>query len=245
MNIYFDLLHKPIFSLYDVDAFYNNLQTSLSSLRSLINKGQVTRIKRNMYTCISGETGNPIANKYQIGCAISKDSYISHHSAMEYYGVCNQVSYDVYVSSSTRFRDFDFDDYSFKYVHSNLNKGIEEITFSGGVRVTSKERTIVDCIKDMDKISGIEEVNENISNFGKINQDKIIEFLDAYDNQFLFQKTGYLLSKYKEQMKLNDDFFDYCKSKIGKSKRYLTNESNNGKLNNEWNLVIPNNILKL
>ena len=43
-------------------------------------------------------------------------------------------------------------------------------------------------------------------------------------------------------MKLNDDFFDYCKSKIGKSKRYLTNESSNGNLNNEWNLVIPNNM---
>lgn len=241
MDLYFELLKKPVFTLYDVNEFYNNLKNATAAIKSLINKEQVLRIRKNMYTCVSGETGNPVANKYQIGCAISDDAYISHHSAMEYYGVCNQVYYDVYVSSCTRFREFEFDDNFYKHVSSKITNGIENVAFSGGVRVTSKERTIVDCIKDMDKISGLEEVNENISNFGKIDQNKIIDFLNEYNNQFLFQKTGFLLSKYKEQMKITDDFFDYCKTKIGKSKRYLTNENNNGRINNEWNLIIPAN----
>lgn len=54
-----------------------------------------------MYTCISGETDSPVANKYQIGCAITESSYISHHTAMEYYGMGDQVYYDIYVSSKT------------------------------------------------------------------------------------------------------------------------------------------------
>ena len=47
-------------------------------------------------------------------------------------------------------------------VYSKCNKGIENIEYSGGVQVTDKEWTVIDSIKDMDKISGLEEMTENI-----------------------------------------------------------------------------------
>ena len=61
-------------------------------------------------------------------------------------------------------------------------------------------------------------------------------------NQFLYQKMGFLLSGHKEQMGLSDDFFDTCKSQIGKSKRYLTKDMSGGRYVDEWKLVIPENI---
>ncbi len=63
---------------------------------------------------------------------------------------------------SAMFRDFEFDGYVYHCVCSKSNKGIESVNYSGGVRVTDKERTVIDSIKDMDKISGLEEVIENI-----------------------------------------------------------------------------------
>ena len=83
MDVYYELLKKPVFTLNDVNQFYHNMESASSAVRRLLNKGRIVRIKKNMYTCISGETDSPVANKYQIGCAITESSYISHHTAME------------------------------------------------------------------------------------------------------------------------------------------------------------------
>ena len=71
---------------------------------------------------------------------------------MEYYGISDQIFYEVYISSNTMFRDFEFDAYIFCYVCSKCNEGIETAKYSGGVRITDKERAVVDSIKGLDKI---------------------------------------------------------------------------------------------
>jgi len=82
MDVYYELLKKPVFTLNDVNQFYQNMESACSAVRRLLNKGRIVRIKKNMYTCISGETDSPVANKYQIGCAITESSYISHHTIL-------------------------------------------------------------------------------------------------------------------------------------------------------------------
>ena len=114
--------------------------------------------------------------------------------------------------------------------------------YSGGIRVTTKERTVVDSIKDMDKIAGIEEVIADIEAVTHLQEKRLLQYLQAYHNQFLYQKTGYLLWAYKNKLGLSDDFFEFCRGKIGKSKRYLTKEMMGGKYDNSWKLVVPNDI---
>ena len=242
MDVYYELLKKPVFTLNDVNQFYHNMESACSAVRRLLNKGRIVRIKKNMYTCISGETDSPVANKYQIGCAITESSYISHHTAMEYYVMGDQVYYDIYVSSKTPFKEFEFDGYNYCYIASKCDIGIEEIMYSGGIRVTTKERTVVDSIKDMDKIAGIEEVIADIEAVTYLQEKRLLQYLQAYHNQFLYQKTGYLLLAYQNKLGLSDDFFEFCRGKIGKSKRYLTKEMTGGKYDNSWKLVVPNDI---
>ena len=44
--------------------------------------------------------------------------------------------YDIYVSSKTPFKEFEFDGYNYCYIASKCDIGIEEIMYSGGIRVT-------------------------------------------------------------------------------------------------------------
>ena len=118
MNLYFELLKKPIFNVEDVNVFYNNMDSARSAIKRLMKEGMVAKIRNNMYTCVSGETGAPVANRFQIASRITPTSYVSHHTAMEYYGIADQVYYDVYVSSETSFRDFSFDGYTYRFVAS-------------------------------------------------------------------------------------------------------------------------------
>ena len=184
-----------------------------------------------------------MANRFQIASAISKTSYVSHHSAMEYYGVSDQVFYDVYVSSETKFRNFDFDGYTYHFVKANLDEGIETPAFSGGIRITDRERTLTDCIKDMDRIGGIEETVAIIDCLHNVSENKILYYLSLYKNQFLYQKCGFLLWHCRDTLGLTEHFFSVCREHIGKSKRYLTADMTKGVYIGEWNLVVPSDLL--
>ena len=245
MNLYFELLKAPVFTVDDVNKYYDNIDSARSAIKRLIKEGMVAKIRNNMYTCISGETGVPVANRFQIASKITPTSYVSHHTAMEYYGITDQVYYDVYVSSETSFREFEFGGYTYRYVASKDMEGVETLALSGGIRITNLERTLVDSVKDMDKIAGIEEVLQDIESMKRMQEKRVLKYLDLLSNQFLYQKMGFLLSEHKEQMGLSDEFFDICKSQIGKSKRYLTRDMSSGRYVNEWKLVIPENICKL
>lgn len=245
MNLYYELLKKPVFTMEDVKQYYENAEAARSAIKKLLKQEVVIRIRNNMYTCVSGETEGPVANKYQIACAINPTSYISHHTAMEYYGVADQVYYDVYVSSEKPFNKFEFDGYTYCYVASKCKSGIEDIKYSGGVRITTRERSVVDSIKDMDKISGMEEVIVDIEGINILREEKLLQYLEEYHNQFLYQKMGFMLSPYQKKFGLSDEFFAVCKDKAGLSKRYLTKECVNGRYDNKWKLVVPDNMFGL
>lgn len=245
MSLYFELLKKPVFNMEDVNVFYDNMDSACSAVKRMMKDGLVVKIRNNMYTCISGETGAPVANRFQIASCITPTSYVSHHTALEYHGITDQVIYDVYVSSETRFRDFSFDGYTYCFVASKSLEGVEKPAYSGGVAVTNLERTLVDSIKDMDKISGLEEVMENIRCVQRVSEKRVLRYLEFYQNQFLYQKAGYLLWQVKEQMGLSDSFFEKCHKQIGKSNRYLTKDQQCGEYDGKWKLVVPKNFGKL
>jgi predicted transcriptional regulator of viral defense system len=144
----------------------------------------------------------------------------------------------VYVTSNTHFNTFEFEEYTYIPVKAKIDSGVVEINYSGGIRITDLERTVIDCIKDMDKISGMEEVLAMIKMTEHLNQKKMLLYMGEYDCQFLYQKVGYLLWSYREKLGLDYRFFEICKSKIGKSSRYLSKDISNGKYNAEWNLVV-------
>ena len=86
MELYFKLLKKPVFTMDDVNEYYGKIESARSAIKRLMAKGMVEKIRNNLYTCVSGETNAPLANRYQIASAITPTAYVSHHTAMEYYG---------------------------------------------------------------------------------------------------------------------------------------------------------------
>lgn len=237
---YAELSKMNTFSMADVCELVGNKKTASSLVLRLSKKGLVKRIKNNLYTCVNVADGCVIASKYHIACGINETAYLSHHSVFEYAGIANQVFYEIYVSSSTRFTDFKFEGITYKYIASKLDDGVVVLKNTLGIRVTTLERTVVDSIKDFEKIAGLEELLNCISSVPYLNEKQIIKYLDAYNMQFLYQKAGFLMEHYKKELQLSDEFIDYCKSKTGKSTRYLTKDS--GTYRKEWKLVVPDEL---
>lgn len=245
MNLYYELLQYPVFSMKEVKELYSSERTARVALEKLLKDNMVFKIRNGLYTCVSGENGGPVANRFQVASAITSSSYVSHHTAFEYYGNADQVFYEVYVGSETRFHDFEFDGYIYHYVKSNIESGIVFPEFAGGVRITDKERTIVDSIRDINLIAGLEEVLSCVTSVVSVDEIKLLKYLEEYNNSFLYQKTGFIFSIYQGELGISDDFIMACRDRIGKSKRYLSNGINNPGYSDEWRLVYPKNIKRM
>ena len=245
MNLYYELLQYPVFSMKEVNALYSSEWSARDALGKLLKENMVLKIRNGLYTCVSGENGGPVANRFQVASAITSSSYVSHHTAFEYYGMIDQVFYEVYVGSETRFRDFEFDGYTYHYIKAQMKEGIESPEFGGGVRVTDKERTIVDSIKDINLIAGLEEVLSCIVAVNGIDESKMLKYLSGYDSAFLYQKTGFIFGEYQTDLGISDEFIKICKEKSGSSKRYLTNGISKPGYSGEWRLVYPKNIKRM
>lgn len=245
MNLYYELLQFPVFSMREVNTLYSSERTARTALGKLVKEGMVLKIRNSLYTCVSGENGGPVANRFQIASAIHPSAYVSHHSAFEYYGISDQVFYDVYVSSEMRFHDFVFDGYTYHFVKSQMQQGVTSPQFGGGVKVTDKERTILDSIKDMNLIAGLEETITCISSVADVDEAKLLDYLEIYGNPFLYQKMGFIASQYRNELNISDEFINICKQRKGGSKRYLVNDISEPAYARDWSLVYPKHIKEM
>lgn len=243
MRFYQEVLKLGCFSLDEAAAICNNKNTAKSAIYSLKTKGLVESVKRNLYAVISMESKTPVCSPYEIASHITKSSYVSHHAAFEYYGVANQVFNYFYVSSDERFNDFYFDGKKYCCVASQSNLGV--VTTRRGIRVTDAERTILDNIKDISKIGGLEETLRCLAVFPVADEEKLVQYLKAFNNRFLWQKAGFILKDFAQQLKLSDRFFELCKTEKGKSTRYLIPHEANTVYSKEWSLIVPSNYDKI
>ena len=131
---------------------------------------------------------------------------------------------------------------TYTHTQSPIDAGVE--SRDGGVRVTDLERTVIDGINDFSKAGGLEELLRSIEMIPYLEGRKLLEYLSAYDKKFLYQKAGYILEHYKSGLKLTDDFFAVCKSKISNSKRYLYAglQRESPVFQKNWALCVPKNL---
>lgn len=229
-----------VFSVADVDALTGNVHTARSMLARLVNKDLVRKIRSNMYTAVNPATGGVVASKHQIACAVNSTAYLTHHTAFEFYGLANQVYYEVYVASEPRFKDFEFEGITYRRVSPKINLGVVEPRNTQGIRVTDLERTVIDSIKDFERIGGFEELLNCLSLVPYLDEAKLRAYLDAYGVQALYQRAGYLLEHFGEELQLSREFIEYCQNQVGKSTRYLSEEAKHmGVYVREWRLVVP------
>jgi predicted transcriptional regulator of viral defense system len=244
MTKYIEEFHKlRIFHKSDVVTLIEDENAAKEILRRYKKKGLISQIRRDLYVATDLANKTSIASKFEIASHITPSSYLSYHAALEYHGIAHQVFFELYVSSDESFNNFDYDGISYTFCKSRAGVGIIVPVTDNLLHVTDLERTVIDCINRIDLSGGIEELIECFALITYIDENKLLNYLQHFDKQFLYQKAGFILSYFRKEMKLSDIFFSTCKSKIGKSTRYLTDANESDTYFKEWRLCAPRNIL--
>lgn len=243
MELYKKLVALRCFTHSDMVQITGSESAARWQIKNYLHKGYIERVKRDLYAVISMETEQPIPSRYQIASRIAEDSFVSHHSAFEFYGYANQVFYEVYFGTSRRVHPFEYDGITYQPVVWRGYTGIQET--NTGVRVTSLERTVIDSIADFPRIGGLEELLRCLILIPSLDSEKLLEALEVYGRTQLYQKAGYILETYRDELSLPDMFFEKCMKQISTSKTYLFDKQEDFVFHERWKLYAPKNLKKL
>ncbi len=203
---------------------------------------RIMKVRKGLYVLVD-ITGEPMATKFEIASKITDDAFLCYHSALEFYGVANQVFHTMMVGSKLRFNSFSFLDVDYIRKQPNNDYGIAYIK-QAGVRVTTLERTVIDCINNIDSCGGIDELLGALVQIRILDEKELLGTLNAYNSIFLYQKAGYILQHYQEKFDLSDAFFVECKRHLTKQVKYFLNdEYGEVEYNSEWRLMAPKNLI--
>lgn len=244
MARYIEQFHKlKIFRKKDIVSMLSDENAAKELLRRYNQNGLIMRVRRDLYVATDLVTKTSIASKFEIGSQITPSSYLSHHSALEYHGLGHQLFYEIQVSSKERFNNFEFNGIKYMFSESKFEFGIFTPYADSFIRVTDLERTVLDCINQIDRSGGLEEMLECFTLIAYLDENKLVEYMKLFNKQIIYQKTGFILSYFQNEMKLSNSFLDLCKLKSGKNISYLTDQNQSDTYFSEWKLYAPKNIL--
>lgn len=208
-------------------------------------QGVLKPIRRNMYTTIDPATEAPMCDKYELSSKISSTSYVGWHTALEFHGVAHQPFYNVYVGSSSRFKNFNFEGIDYEYFSApfepTLENGVIRPIGNPYVRVTNLERTVVDCCDRIERTGGIEELLHCIEGISMLDESKLEKYLALYNKAYLYQKVGFILEYSQEYHNVSNSFIEMCRAKGALHTKHLTTTGDSDTYVCRWKLYVPKN----
>ena len=141
-----------------------------------------------------------------VASQLARPYFISHHTALEIYGVAQSYHNITYISTNKILRPFEFQNISYKIITTKYKFGIEQIQRGPlKINVSDRERTVLDCIRNIEYAGGIEELTKSISAFPGLNYKKLLEYLYLFKEKSLYHRTGFILDRLKSELNVPQD----------------------------------------
>ena len=152
-------------------------RTRYTNLQNAMRRGQAYRLKRGLYASNIGVYRDRVPNVLLVAAKSAEDAVVSHHSALEAHGVAHSPLRTVYFTSGQKITPFTARGYRFYRVAppkvTDSGAGLARYTTrvrAGDtlVPVTTKERTLVDCLRDLRLAGGLEELLRSLGGFTSV-----------------------------------------------------------------------------
>lgn len=189
---------KTIFTLNDIRKMVPEPKNLLDNL---VRKRWILKLRKGVYVIAPLEAGERGAADYTIhGFIIASylvsPYYIGYWSALNYHGLTEQTPPSVYVVTTKPKNSRTVLDTRFVFVTIPKSKvfGTEETEIERWkVRISSPEKTVVDCLDHPEHCGGVEEIAKAIF-FSKDELDfkKIVNFAERIGNNTVIKRLGYI-----------------------------------------------------
>ena len=111
------------------------------------------------------------------------------------------------------------------------------------VRVTSLERTLVDCLDRVDLAGGWEEVWRSLASSSYYEMDRVVTYVGKLGNATTAAKVGLFLEQNQEALRVPESILQELERLRPRQKHYIDSIRTPGKLVSRWNLIVPPEVL--
>jgi len=196
---------KRLFTIEDAASVYGKSNVRLQKiLFTLVKRGWLQRIERGKYLILpfeAGREGEWTEHEFIIASYLIEPYYIGFRSALNYYGYTEQISRTVFIASPRRKLKpaLEVSGVTYRFVSMNERKffGATHVTLDGyPVNISDREKTIVDCLDQMEYSGGVLEIAKALS-YGRDELDfvKMADYAQRTSNSAIRKRMGYLLEK--------------------------------------------------
>ncbi len=197
------------FTFNDALKTSNLSTTSLQKvLYRLQQKGAIERIEKGKYLIIplGAEKGKYTLHEFVIGSLLIEPYSIAYWSALNYYGLTEQIPTTVFIQTITRKFNTNPNVFGVQYKIVKIKESkcfgvrkewIEETQ----INITDKEKTIIDCLDKPQYCGGVVEVAKAFKN-NKFDRKKLENYAQRIGNSGVLRRLGYLCELLNIKIKL-------------------------------------------
>lgn len=182
------------------------LQTSNQSVRhvlmDLTRKGRLQRIQRGKYLLVPERAGRELywaESPWVIVPHLIDVYYVGFWTAMNYWGMTEQIPYTVFVATTKRKNNLKFGNQKFEFVTLSKKKFFgfveEKASKTETFNISSKEKTIVDGLMHPQYCGGIPEITKAMWTAREdVNWSTVLEMSKKVGVSVVLRRLGYILS---------------------------------------------------
>lgn len=235
----------PLFTLEELAHHYGKKAQNRSvrnMLYRLKRQGRVRQLTKGVY---AGALATASVSRYSVPSKLRKDAVVAFHSALEFHGVANQVFQTVYYLSIRPRRDVAFDGLTYHCVAPprqlvrarRLDFQVE--LSRDKVRVTGRERSVVDCFAFLQYSGGVDELDRSLAMLPSFDFDVALEYLRLLRMPWLYARLGFLLDRHAEKFFFKGKSRDAFLRRLPRGVAYLDWKRPGNRWVPTWNLMVP------
>jgi predicted transcriptional regulator of viral defense system len=194
-----ELARKQIFTFDEAEQVFDVERESLRvTLSRMEEEGSIKRLERGKYLVVplSARSGVYTLNEFVVGSELVEPYAVGYWSALSYHGLTEQFPGTVFIQTTSRKKKRDLTIFGVRYLIVKVSDhrffGLED-TWIGdkSVVVTSREKTIVDCLDRPEYCGGVIEVAKALSS-GSFDYDVLARYALDMNNSGVVRRIGFL-----------------------------------------------------
>lgn len=231
--------------------------TNDSSVNSLLahhgESGRLVKVRRSLYAVVPQglESERYHVDRFLVGSRAWSDGVLGYHTALELHGYAHSSFERVFVICPEPRRGFEFGGTEFvpcAQPRSLLDEGegafgvIQQDRQGLDIKVTTIERTIVDCLTRASRAGGWEEIARSIDGVPYVDLEELISYVELLDNGTTAAKVGFLLESKSKEWFVEEADIRRLAALAPSNPRYA-DQNRPSSFVSRWNLMVPDELI--
>lgn len=223
-------------------------RTRYKNLQNAVARNQAYRLKRGLYASNLGVYRDRVPNVHLVAEKAAPDAVVSYHSALEAHGVAHTPLRTVYFTSAHKVGAFQARGYRFRRAtppavsdrETTLGEFVTRVRVGEAiVRVTSKERTFVDCLSNLRFAGGLEELLRSLGGFTSMSAEAVARYADLLASPTLTARAGWVMDLFADQWRVDMSVLDQMRRSSGRGTYRLSPGVASQDFVSRWRLYVP------